>query len=88
MAAGTEQLWSLGEMERTGGEPDVIAQDLKTGKYIFCDCAAESPAGRRNLCYDREALEARYLSSWRSCIQTPSGQLSPLQAGAILKQDF
>ena len=54
-----EKLRSLGEMERTGGEPDVIGYDRKTGEYIFCDCSAESPAGRRSLCYDREALEAR-----------------------------
>src|SRR5690348_16291144 len=54
-----EKLWSLSEMERTGGEPDVVGQDKKTGEYIFCDCSAESPKGRRSLCYDREALEAR-----------------------------
>ena len=50
---------SLREMERTGGEPDVIGQDEETGRYVFCDCSAESPEGRRSLCYDREALEAR-----------------------------
>jgi hypothetical protein len=54
-----EKLWSLNEMERTSGEPDVVGQDKVTGKYIFCDCSAESPTGRRNLCYDREALESR-----------------------------
>ena len=54
-----EKLWSLSEMERTGGEPDVVGLDVETGAYIFCDCAAESPAGRRNVCYDREALESR-----------------------------
>jgi hypothetical protein len=54
-----EKLWSLNEMERTGGEPDVIAYDTKTGEYIFYDCSAESPKDRRSLCYDREALEAR-----------------------------
>lgn len=54
-----EKLWSLQEMERTGGEPDVVSQDKKTGDYIFCDCATESPKGRRNVCYDREALESR-----------------------------
>jgi len=53
------KLWSLREMERTGGEPDVISLDLKTGEYIFFDCSAESPKGRRSLCYDREALESR-----------------------------
>ena len=53
------KLWSLSEMERTGGEPDVIGQDVKTGEYIFYDCSAESPAGRRSLCYDREGWESR-----------------------------
>lgn len=57
--AAPEKLWSLNEMERTGGEPDVVRQDKKTGEYIFCDCSAESPKGRRSVCYDREALEAR-----------------------------
>jgi hypothetical protein len=54
-----QKLWSLNEMERTGGEPDVIGQDKKTGEYIFYDCSAESPKDRRSLCYDREALESR-----------------------------
>jgi hypothetical protein len=55
----SEKLWSLNEMERTGGEPDVVATDKKTGEIIFFDCSAESPKGRRSLCYDREALESR-----------------------------
>jgi hypothetical protein len=55
----TEKLWSLNEMERTGGEPDVVGHDNKTGEYIFYDCSAESPKGRRSVCYDREALESR-----------------------------
>jgi Protein of unknown function (DUF4256) len=59
LEASPEELWSLREMERTGGEPDVVGHDKKTGEYIFYDCAAESPKGRRSLCYDREALEAR-----------------------------
>ncbi len=59
LEATPEKLWSLNEMERTGGEPDVVGYDNKTGEYIFYDCSAESPAGRRSLCYDREALEAR-----------------------------
>lgn len=59
LEANPEKLWSLGEMERTGGEPDVVSQDKKTGEYIFFDCSAESPKGRRSICYDREALEAR-----------------------------
>jgi hypothetical protein len=54
-----EKLLSLNEMERTGGEPDVVAYDKKTGEYIFFDCSPESPKGRRNVCYDREALDAR-----------------------------
>src|ERR1700720_2860402 len=53
------KLWSLNEMERTGGEPDVVGHDKKTGEYIFYDCSAESPPGRRSVCYDREALESR-----------------------------
>lgn len=59
LEANTEKLWSLSEMERTGGEPDVVGFDKNTGEYIFYDCSAESPAGRRSICYDREALEAR-----------------------------
>ena len=59
LEAHTEKLWSLHEMERTGGEPDVVGHDKKTGEYIFYDCSAESPKGRRSLCYDREALESR-----------------------------
>ncbi len=54
-----EKLWSLNEMERTGGEPDVVGYNKKTGEYIFYDCSAESPKGRRNICYDRQALVAR-----------------------------
>ncbi len=57
--ANAEKLWSLSEMERTGGEPDVVDQDKKTGEYIFYDCSAESPKDRRSLCYDREALDGR-----------------------------
>ncbi|QEE31149.1 DUF4256 domain-containing protein [Terriglobus albidus] len=52
-------LWTLSEMERTGGEPDVIGRDDETGEYIFCDCSAESPEGRRNVCYDREGQKKR-----------------------------
>ena len=59
LEANTEKLWSLNEMERTGGEPDVVGLDKKAGEYIFCDCSAESPKGRRNVCYDREGQEAR-----------------------------
>jgi len=59
LEANTETLWSLNEMETTGGEPDVVGFDKKTGEYTFCDCSAESPKGRRSVCYDREALESR-----------------------------
>lgn len=54
-----DKLWSLNEMERTGGEPDVVEHDIKTGEYIFYDCSRESPKGRRSVCYDREAMDAR-----------------------------
>ncbi len=59
LEANAERLWSLNEMEKTGGEPDVVGHDKKTGGYIFYDCSAESPKGRRSVCYDREALESR-----------------------------
>ena len=59
LEANPDKLWSLHEMERTGGEPDVVGYDQKTDEYIFYDCSPESPAGRRNLCYDREAQESR-----------------------------
>jgi hypothetical protein len=59
LEAHPAKLWSLHEMEQTGGEPDVVGHDKKTGEYIFFDCAAESPKGRRSLCYDRKALNAR-----------------------------
>jgi len=59
LEANPEKLWSLHEMEATEGEPDVVGQDEKTGEYIFCDCSAESPKGRRSVCFDREALESR-----------------------------
>ena len=59
LEANAEKLWSLGEMESTGGEPDVIGHDKKTGEYLFVDCSPQSPEGRTSLCYDREALDAR-----------------------------
>src|SRR5215204_736446 len=59
LEANNEKLWSLNEMETTGGEPDVIGHDKKAGEYIFYDCSAESPNGRRSFCYDGEALESR-----------------------------
>ena len=59
LEASPEKQWSLNEMERTGGEPDVVGQDKRTGEYIFCDCSLESPKGRRSVCYDHEAQESR-----------------------------
>jgi len=59
LEANTKKLWSLSEMERSGGEPDVVGFDKKTGEYIFYDCSAESPTGRRSFCYDRQALDSR-----------------------------
>ena len=59
LESNPEKLWSLDEMEKTGGEPDVVAHNKKTGEYVFYDCSAESPTGRRSLCYDREALDSR-----------------------------
>jgi hypothetical protein len=59
LSASASKLWSLSEMERTGGEPDVVGRDKKTGEFIFYDCSAESPKGRRSLCYDHEALTSR-----------------------------
>lgn len=59
LEAHAGKLWSLQEMERTRGEPDVVGVDEETGEYLFCDCSAESPKGRRSICYDREALESR-----------------------------
>lgn len=59
LEANSEKLWSLNEMERTGGEPDIVGYDKSMGEYIFCDCSTESPKGRRNVCYDRDALESR-----------------------------
>lgn len=59
LEANPAKLWSLQEMEKSGGEPDIVGYDKKTGEYIFYDCAAESPKGRRSICYDREALDAR-----------------------------
>lgn len=59
LEANAEKLWSLHQMEETGGEPDIVGYDKKTGEYIICDCSEESPIGRRSLCYDREGLESR-----------------------------
>ena len=59
LESNIDKLWSLNEMEKTGGEPDIVGLDNQTGEYIFYDCSAESPTGRRNVCYDREALDSR-----------------------------
>lgn len=67
LEANAEKLWSLSEMEKTGGEPDVIGHDNETGEYIFYDCSAESPKGRRSICYDREALESRKEPKPKNC---------------------
>ena len=63
-----EKLWSLAEMERTGGEPDVVGQDKQSGEFIFMDCSAQSPAGRTSLCYDREALDSRKEHKPKNCV--------------------
>jgi hypothetical protein len=65
--ASPAKLWSLNEMERTGGEPDVVGHDKKTGEYTFMDCSAESPKGRMSLCYDREALDSRKEHKPKGC---------------------
>ncbi len=67
LEVGKAALKSLGEMERTGGEPDVIGQDKASGQFLFCDCSAETPAGRRSLCYDRQALDARKENKPKGC---------------------
>ena len=69
LEANPQKLWSLNEMEQTGGEPDVVGYDQKTREYIFYDCSAESPKGRRSLCYDRAALEARKEHKPKNCAQ-------------------
>ena len=63
-----EKLWSLAEMERTGGEPDVVGQDKKTGEFVFMDCSAQSPKGRVSFCYDRAALDARKEHKPKNCV--------------------
>ncbi|MDE1952071.1 MAG: DUF4256 domain-containing protein [Betaproteobacteria bacterium] len=67
LEASQAALQSLGEMERTGGEPDVIGHDKASGQFLFCDCSAETPAGRRSLCYDRQALDARKENKPKGC---------------------
>jgi hypothetical protein len=67
LEANAEKLWSLNEMERIGGEPDVVGQDKKSGEYVFFDCSTESPEGRTSLCYDREALDSRKKFKPKGC---------------------
>jgi uncharacterized protein DUF4256 len=67
LQANAEKLWSLVEMEKTGGEPDVVGHDKKTGEYVFYDCSEQSPKGRRSLCYDREALDSRKEHKPKNC---------------------
>jgi hypothetical protein len=67
LEGNAEKLWSLNEMEKTGGEPDIVGHDKKTGEYHFFDCSPESPAGRRSFCYDREALDSRKEAKPKNC---------------------
>lgn len=67
LEANADKLWSLSEMEKTGGEPDVVGHDKKSGEYIFFDCSAESPNGRRSICYDRQALDSRKEHKPKDC---------------------
>lgn len=75
LTASPEKLWSLSEMERTGGEPDVIGQDENTGEYVFCDCATESPQGRRSICFDQQALDARKANKPTSNAMTMAAEM-------------
>jgi len=70
-----EKLWSLHEMERTGGEPDVVGQDKKSGEFIFMDCSAQSPKGRTSLCYDREALDSRKEHKPKNCVMDAAADM-------------
>ncbi|MFX1286813.1 MAG: DUF4256 domain-containing protein, partial [Promethearchaeota archaeon] len=81
LEANTEKLWSLNEMERTGGEPDVVGHDKKTGEYFFYDCSAESPKGRRYVCYDGEGQEAR--KKRKSTKSAKSGKVGGPEGNAI-----
>ena len=68
LEANAEKLWSLNEMEKTGGEPDVVGQDKKSGEFVFMDCSAQSPKGRVSFCYDREALDSRKEHKPKNCV--------------------
>jgi uncharacterized protein DUF4256 len=75
LSAKPDKLWSLAEMERTGGEPDVVGQDKKSGEYVFYDCSAESPKGRISFCYDREALDSRKEHKPKNCVMDMAAQM-------------
>ncbi len=75
LEANAEKLWSLNEMERTGGEPDVVGHDKKTGEYIFFDCSAQSPKGRVSFCYDREALDSRKEHKPKNSVMDMAGEM-------------
>ena len=75
LEANTEKLWSLNEMERTGGEPDVVGQDKKSGEFVFMDCSAQSPNGRVSFCYDREALDSRKEHKPKNCVMDASAEM-------------
>jgi hypothetical protein len=75
LEANAEKLWSLNEMERTGGEPDMVGHDKKTGEYIFFDCSAQSPKGRVSFCYDREALDSRKEHKPKNCVMDAAAEM-------------
>ena len=83
LAANPAKLWSLAEMERTGGEPDVTGQDKKTGEFLFVDCSAQSPEARASLCYDREALDGRKKFPPKGCIT----ELAAAMGGELLTEE-
>jgi hypothetical protein len=83
LKAASDKLWSLSELEHTGGEPDVVGQDKKTGEFLFMDCAAQSPAGRQSLCYDREALDGRKKFPPKGCIT----ELAEAMGGELLTEE-
>ena len=75
LEARPEKLWSLAEMERTGGEPDVVAHDKKSGEFVFMDCSAQSPKGRVSFCYDREALDSRKEHKPKNCVMDAAADM-------------
>jgi len=75
LEANAEKLWSLAEMERTGGEPDVVGQDKKSGEFVFMDCSAQSPKGRVSFCYDRAALDARKEHKPKNCVLDAAAEM-------------